>query len=206
LRHRAARRKKSAPEGSAGRRSSRGDDSVSFALFVKSEATMSIPAIPNSILQYLRRFDLCSVAQSRDGGRLVATRDPQGYHRAWWCNSLDAGRVIRAARADSGNVVKAAAALGVKLAPHDYVMQHTEQIIAKLDARLASAQKTGALLIKEFNASYREYRRAKFVAGQPAMGYSAARSLLRKVLVEAAAGKASPGFVRRVFDDGLPDP
>jgi hypothetical protein len=157
---------------------------------------MSIPPIPSSVLRYLRRFDLSSVAQSRDG-RLAATRNPENYERAWWCKSVDVGRVIEYARRNGGDVPQAAAAIGVKLAPHDYVMQNTEQITSRLDARMRAAQASGGL--REFNVRYSQYRRARLDAGTPAMGYSAARSRLRKALTEVAAGKAAPGIIARVF-------
>jgi hypothetical protein len=158
---------------------------------------MSIPSIPNTILKYLRRFDLSSIAQSRDG-RLAATRNPENYQHAWWCNSVDVGRVIKHARRNGGDVPAAARALRVRLAPHDFVMQNTEKIVAKLDARLASAQQSGNL--KSFNVAYANYRRAKFVAGQPAMGYSASRSRLRAALSETAAGQPPVALFRRVFE------
>jgi hypothetical protein len=82
----------------------------------------TIPKIDGSVLRYLARFDLHAIAETEDR-RLVSTRNPAGHRQAWWCNSLDVGRVIRRARRDNGDVVRAAAALGVKLAPHGYVMQ-----------------------------------------------------------------------------------
>jgi hypothetical protein len=124
---------------------------------------MSIPPIPNSVLRYLRRFDLSSVAQSRDG-RLAATRNPENYEQAWWCKSVDVGRVIQYARRNGGDIAQAAAAIGVKLATHAFVMQRTEELTKRLDARLASAQANGSL--KVFNVAYRDRRQAAFREGK----------------------------------------
>jgi hypothetical protein len=158
---------------------------------------MSIPSIPNSILQYLRRFDLSSIAQSRDhGGRLVVTRNPEGHAEAWWLAARDAGCVIAKARAD-GDVPRAAAALGIRCVEHAHMMQRTEEIVRRLDARLRTAQSTGAL--QSFNREFQRRRQAAFAQGRSYMGYSAARARLRQALTDAAAGKAAPGIIARVF-------
>jgi hypothetical protein len=164
---------------------------------------MSIPTVTNSVLSYFHRFDLSSIARTRDG-RLVATKDPTGYESAWWMRAADVGPVLARARADHADVPAAAVALRVKAIEHSAAVQRAEELVARLDARLKSAQQSGAL--RQFNVAYGRYRRARLDAGEPAMGYSAARARLRKAMVEAAAGKASPGFVRRVFHDRPPDP
>ena len=71
---------------------------------------MSIPKIAGNTLNYLKRFDLVAIAVSRDG-RLTVTRNPEGAAEAFWLASRDAGQLLAKARADGGNVVKAAAAL-----------------------------------------------------------------------------------------------
>jgi hypothetical protein len=161
-----------------------------------SEGRMSIPKVEKRVLDYLGRFDLGAIGQTRDG-RLISTMNPEGCLQAWWLQACDAGAVLAKARQD-GDVRRAAGVLGVKLAPHDFVMQHTEKILTKLDARMRAAQQSGSL--KEFNITYRERRQAAFREGKNFMSYSAARSPLRKAMVEAAAGKAAPGFIRKVFD------
>jgi hypothetical protein len=61
------------------------------------------------------------------------------------------------ARQDHTDVPQAAAALGVQCVEHGHAMQRTEQIVAKLDAGIASAQRSGSL--RHFNIAYRESRR-----------------------------------------------
>jgi hypothetical protein len=163
---------------------------------------MSIPSIPNSVLQYLRRFDLVAVARSRDG-RLTITRDPQGAAEAHWLAPRDAGVVLAAARQDHGDVVKAALALGVRLAPHSHVMQRSQEIVDRLGTRIAQAQRAG-----EVSFINREYKRRRLQAqaeGRPFMPYRAAQARLRKALVGVAAGDPAP-IMTRVFGDRLPDP
>jgi hypothetical protein len=152
----------------------------------------------SSVLSYFHRFDLSAIARTRDG-RLLATRDPTGHESAWWLRAADVGPVLARARADHQDVSAAARVLRVKILDHAQSLQRTEELVARLDARLANAQKAGSL--RAFNVEYRERRMAAFRQGKDFMPYSAARSRLRKALVEAAAGKASPGFVRRVFED-----
>jgi hypothetical protein len=145
---------------------------------------MSIPRIATSVLAYLHKFDLAAIALSRDE-RLVATKDPSGHERAWWLNALDVGRVLRCARADSGDVPNAAAARGVKIVPHDVALQRTEQLVRKLD-RLLQAQQAGAL--GYVNREYRTRRLQAQAEGRSFIPYRAAQARLRKALVGVAAG------------------
>ena len=145
----------------------------------------------------MHSFDLAAIARTRDG-RLVATRDPAGHEAAWWGKAVDPGPVIKRASANSGDVVKAAVKLGVRLIEHTTALQRTEQLVAKLDARMHSAQAGGDLKI--FNRAYRAYRLSRTAAGQPVMSFTVARSRLRQTLSEVAAGKAAPGVIKRVFE------
>jgi len=157
-----------------------------------------IPAIQNSVLQYMRGFDLGCVALTRDQ-RLISTTNPEGCLQAWWLQACDAGAVLAKARADHGDVPAAARALGVKLAPHDYVMQNTEQIVRRLDARLASAQRSGE--VSFINREYKRRRQEAFARGKPYLPYNAVQARLRQALAEVAAGRAAPGaIVARVFE------
>ena len=158
---------------------------------------MSIPPIANSTLAYFHSFDLAAVAKTR-GGRLVATRNPACHEAAWWGRATDLGPVITRAR--SGDVPKAAAKLGVRLVEHGAALQRTEQLVAKLDARVAQVQHDGDL--SAFNRAYRAYRLDRTAAGQPVMNYSKACSRLRQALAEVAAGKAPPGIITRIFSEG----
>jgi hypothetical protein len=150
------------------------------------------------VLAYFRKFDLTAIALTRDGHRLVVTRDPSGHQCAWWLRAADAGVVIKRARA-CGDVAAAAKALRIKAVEHSVALQRTEQLVDRLDARLASAQANGSL--KVFNVAYKQRRQAAFVRGENFLGYSAARSRLRRELVEVAAGGAPAGLVKRVFGD-----
>jgi hypothetical protein len=99
---------------------------------------MSIPPIQNSVLSYFRSFDLACVALTRDR-RLIGTRDPAGHEMAWWLRAVDVGRVIKWARANSGDVPRASAALGVQLVEHSAAVQRARRLVAKLDTRIAMA-------------------------------------------------------------------
>jgi len=79
--------------------------------------------------------------RTRDN-RLLVTRNPAGHDAAWWGKAVELGPVLDRARADSGDVPKAAARFGVKLVEHSAALQRTEQLVAKLDARMTQAQAT----------------------------------------------------------------
>jgi hypothetical protein len=161
---------------------------------------MSIPKVADSVLEYLSRFDLAAIAQTRDN-RLLVTRDPSGCVVAWWGLARDLGPVLDRARADSGDVVAAAAAVRIKLVPHADTLQRTETIVARLDARVAQAQQAGDLGV--LNKEYRRRRLQAQAAGEPFLPYRVAVRRLRQALAEVAAGKApGPGIVKRIFEDG----
>jgi hypothetical protein len=160
---------------------------------------MSIPPIASSTLAYFQSFDLAAVARTRDG-RLIATRDPAGHEQAWWGKAAELGSVIKRANANSGDVPKAAAKLGVRLVEHSAAVQRTEELVRRLDVRMPAAQAEGDL--QAFNRAYRRYRLSATAAGQPVVNFTVARSRLRQALSEVAAGKATPaGIVARVFGD-----
>jgi hypothetical protein len=152
----------------------------------------------------MHSFDLGCAAQTRDR-RLISTRDPSGHEAGWWCRALDVGRVLKRARADHTDIVKAAAALGISLVEHSTAMQRNEELVRRLDARVANAQRTGDLQF--FNRAYREYRLDCLTRGEPAMSNTAAKSRLKASLTSVAAGKEwPPGVVARIFGDWPPDP
>jgi hypothetical protein len=155
------------------------------------------------VLKYFESFDLAAIARTRDG-RLVATRNPAGHSEAWWGRATDLGPVLERARADHGDISKAAAALRVKLVPHADALQRTETIVARLDARVAHAQQSGDLGFVN-----RECKRRWLQAqaeGRSFPPYRVVQSRLRAALAEVAAGRAAPGIVARVLDDRLQDP
>jgi hypothetical protein len=122
------------------------------------------------VLQYFRKFDLAAIARTRDG-RLLSTRNPSGHEFAWWLRAADIGPVLARARADHGNVPAAALALRVKAIEHSAAVQHAETLVAKLDARLASAQRAGD--VSFINREYRRRRQEAFAQGRPFMPYRA---------------------------------
>jgi hypothetical protein len=82
-------------------------------------------------------------------------------------------------------------------------MQRTSEIVRRLDARIAQAQRDGDLSV--FNRSYKAYRISRTAAGQPVMSFTVARSRLRQAIADVAAGKAAPGIIASVFEDRLRD-
>jgi hypothetical protein len=129
----------------------------------------TIPTLPRGVSAYVAAFDLTSIAVTRDDGRLVVTRNPAGATAAWWCPAREASRVVRHARRDSGDVEAAARALGVPVTVHHVAVQRAAASVARIDAALVEAQRTGAM--KFFNAEYRRRREAASAIGRGFMSY-----------------------------------
>jgi hypothetical protein len=138
------------------------------------------------------------------GTRAVPTRPSPYATAAWWIDSRHAPLVAQVARQDGGDIPAAARALGVRLTEHRVVVQRVTAASARLDERLAWAQRSG--LLSEFNREYRRRRLAARAAGESFMPYRAAELRLRNALVDVAAGKAPGDMIARVFDDRRPDP
>jgi hypothetical protein len=64
-----------------------------------SPLPMTVAPLSSSARDYVRAFDLTSIALWRDG-RLGVSRNPTGAERAWWCPAKAAGKIVRAANAN----------------------------------------------------------------------------------------------------------
>ena len=117
------------------------------------EAT--IAPLPRAVMDYTAAFDLAAVCRQRDG-RLRITSDPEGAETAWWCEAVKAGPVIRAARRHRSDIPVAARALGTALTDHATVLARAKAAVARIEAGMAWAQRTGVL--HEFNQEYRRRR------------------------------------------------
>jgi hypothetical protein len=114
-----------------------------------------ITPLPRAVMDYIRAFDLAAVCQYRDG-RLAVARDPAGAAAAWWCEAAKTGPVIRAARLHGGDIPAAARVLGVTLTDHATVLARAKAAVAKIEAGMAWAQRTGVL--HEFTQEYHRRR------------------------------------------------
>jgi hypothetical protein len=151
-------------------------------------------------MDYIAAFDLAAVCRYPDGRTAVA-RNPAGAQAAWWCETAKARPVIREARRHSGDIPAAARALGVALADHARVLARPKAAVAKIEACMAWAQRTGVL--HEFNQEYRRQRLEAQGRGEQFMGYAQATARLRRAITKVAAtGTAPVAIVREVFGDG----
>jgi hypothetical protein len=132
---------------------------------------MSIEPLALAVRDYLRAFDLTAIGV-RDGV-ISATRNPAGAAATWWCETVKAGPVIRAARRRSGDIPADARALGIALTDHATVLARTKAALAWIEAGMAWAQRTGVL--HEFNQEYGRRRLEAQGRGERFMGYAAAR-------------------------------
>jgi hypothetical protein len=73
-----------------------------------SPLPMTVAPLSSSARDYVRAFDLTSIALWRDG-RLGVSRNPTGAERAWWCPAKAAGKIVRAANANGRDVAAGAA-------------------------------------------------------------------------------------------------
>jgi hypothetical protein len=112
---------------------------------------MSIKPLSPAVRDYLRAFDLTAFAVWAEG-RISATRDPAGAETAWWCEAAKAAPVIRQARRHNVDIPAGARALGVELTDHATVLARANAAVARIEAGMAWAQRTGVL--HEFNQEY----------------------------------------------------
>jgi hypothetical protein len=161
---------------------------------------MIIEPLWPGVRDYLRAFDLTAIEVRRDG-RIIRTRNPAGADVAWWCEARDVGRLMRAAK--DGDVPSAAAALGITITEHATVVERAKGAVARIEERVAQAQRTGALAA--FNSEYRRRRLEAARDGRRFMTYRQARARLRKALGKVAAGEPV-AIVREVFGSPLTDP
>jgi hypothetical protein len=93
-----------------------------------------------------------------------------------------------------------APALGIALTDHDTVLARARHAVAKIEARIAWAQRSGVL--HEFNQEYRRRRLKRQARGERFMGYAQAPARLRRAIAKVAtSGTATAAFVREVFGD-----
>ena len=130
---------------------------------------MSIEPLSPGVRDYLRAFDLTAIAVTANG-RIRALRNPAGAEAAEWCVARDASSVTRIVRKHCGNIPAAARALGVALTDHATVPARATAALAGIEARMASAQRTGVL--HEFNQEYRRRRLEAQRQGERFMSYA----------------------------------
>jgi hypothetical protein len=85
------------------------------------------------------------------------------------------------------------------------VLARAKAALAKIEARMAWAQRTGVL--HEFNQEYRRRRLEAQRRGERFMGYAQATARLRRAITKVAAGGEPVAIVPEVFggEDGRPD-
>jgi hypothetical protein len=102
--------------------------------------------LPPPIAEYVARFDLTAIAVTRDGGRVIVTRDPAGARAAWWCKSEDAGSILRWLVSHlSQDVPYAARTLERTVTEHATVVQRAAAALSRIELGLDQAQKQGLL-------------------------------------------------------------
>jgi hypothetical protein len=139
----------------------------------------TIAPLSRAVIKYMAAFQLAAVCRYRDG-RLRATRDPEGAEVAWWCEAVKARAVLRLARKGGGDIPAAARAHGVALTDHATVLARATAAVAKIEAGMAWAQRTGVL--HEFNQEYRRRRLGAQRRGERFMGYAQATARLRRAI------------------------
>ena len=102
-------------------------------------------------------------------------------------------------RGRGDDIPAAARALGVALTEHSMVLARAKTAVAKIEAGMAWAQRTGVL--HEFDQEYRRRRVEAQGRGERVTGYAQATTWLRRVLVETAASNSTAPLMSRVFED-----
>ena len=99
--------------------------------------------------------------------------------------------MIRAARRHGGDIPAAARALGLVLTHDATVLARAPAVLARIEAGMASAQRT--VVLHEFNQEYRRRRLEAQRRGEGFMGYAQAKARLRRAITEVAANRLRPG-------------
>jgi len=162
---------------------------------------MAIAPLSHSARDYVRAFDLTSIALWRDG-RLGVSRNPTGAEMAWWCPAKAAGSIIRDANAHGKDVAAAAARLHTPLTPHATVAERATEAVDRIDCTLNAARLRGDLAF--FNGTYKARRAAAAAQGRGFMSYGVALRRLRKAVASVAAngGAVTRSLMLDVFGDG----
>lgn len=141
-----------------------------------------------------------ATAERADDSALAAT---ESVEQRWWCRrATDAERVAAAAaarlrrgkqRLDAAaevslvheSVERAASQLGVALHLDDEIFDEAMAVVAKIDAEIASMQRSGEL--RSVNQSYQKYRIETSGRGEPVMRYQDWMRRYRESLVRKLA-------------------
>jgi hypothetical protein len=142
---------------------------------------MAVAPLSHSARDYVRAFDLTSIALWRDG-RIGVSRNPTGAEQAWWCSAKAAGPIVRAANANGKDVAQAAARLHMPLTPHAVVAERVCAAVSRIDAGLNMAKQRGDLASSSSAQALRRLRKA--VADAAANGGVITRSLMLNVFGE----------------------
>jgi hypothetical protein len=101
-----------------------------------------------------------------------------------------------------GDIPAVAPAVGVWLTDHATVLARAKHAVAKIEAGMAWAQRTGVL--HEFNQEYRRRRLEAQGRGERFMSYGEAMARLRRAITKVAAtGSAPVAIVRRSLVNNL---
>ena len=106
--------------------------------------------------------------------------------------------MIREARRHNGDIPAAAPALGIALTDHATVLARATAAVARIEAGMALAQRSGVL--HEFNQEYRRRQLEAQGRGERFMGYAQAMARLRRAMIKVATtGTAPVAILREVF-------
>jgi hypothetical protein len=158
---------------------------------------MKIEPLSPAVRDYLHAFELTAIAVSAEG-HIRMMRDPVGAS-AEWCEAGKAGAMLRAARQRGGDISAAACSLGVALTDHATALARAKFAVARIEAGIAWAQRSGVL--HEFNQEFRRRRLEAQGRGEQFMGYAQATARLRRAIAKVASGVPA-SIVREVFENG----
>jgi hypothetical protein len=153
--------------------------------------------LPRALREYITAFNVVAVCVYRDG-RVGTTRDPPRDANIWWCNSRDAGRLVRHVRETDGGILAGARELGVPITSHATVLERASAAVQRIREGLSWAQRTGTLAA--FNDEFRRRRLQAKAAGHDFMSYAQARAKLQRALAAVAAGRPTRALIAEVFD------
>jgi hypothetical protein len=148
--------------------------------------TVATPSV--AVRAYLSAFRLVCIAVTPNGVRVGRDigRIEQPTRVYWTRSATDALKVLQHCRYAGTDLEAAAVALKVPLTPHAVTVQRAETAVARINAALQEAQRSGAM--RDFNRAYSVERKRRKAAGEPVLTYWTAMSRLRSLLFREVAG------------------
>ena len=159
---------------------------------------------PAKVRGYLKAHGACCIAVSANNKIMIARDVGRLTHQAiavWWGQATTVIAIKKHLTSHGGvDVPGAAAALRLSITPHVVVVQRAISAVARIEAALEQARRTGGL--SAFNKAYAAQRQQARAEGWRAPPYGRCFAALRQELFKASTGVIDAGLIARALRAG----